>query len=147
MSARPSTSSPERASGATYFVVGSLKYFAPEAHSGVLVDGRADIYSLATIVYWLLTDRYPHTGRSPRELFQQLLSAPPVALNQAAPGLRFPAALEAAVMRGLERDPARRQPTVTAFADEVSAGLAAAGPPKPGWLAALRRAVQRPGRE
>jgi serine/threonine-protein kinase len=145
--ARDAELPPEERLTRTGFFVGTLKYVAPEALSGELVDGRADIYSLATIVYWLLTDRYPHTGRSPRELFQQLLSAPPVALNQAAPGLRFPAALEAAVMRGLERDPARRQPTVTAFADEVSAGLAAAGPPKPGWLAALRRAVQRPGRE
>jgi serine/threonine-protein kinase len=131
----------------TGFFVGTLKYVAPEALSGELVDGRADIYSLATIVYWLLTGRYPHPGRSPRELFQQLLSAQPVPLNQAAPGVRFPEALEAAVMRGLERDPAHRQATVTAFAAEVSAGLEAAAPPKPGLLAALRRAVQRRGRE
>jgi serine/threonine-protein kinase len=145
--ARDAELPPEERLTRTGFFVGTLKYVAPEALSGELVDGRADIYSLATIVYWLLTGRYPHTGRSPRELFQQLLSAPPVPLNQAAPGLRFPAALEAAVMRGLERDPARRQPTVTAFADEVSAGLEGAAPPKPGLLAALRRAVQRRGRE
>ena len=131
----------------TGFFVGTLKYVAPEALSGELVDGRADIYSLATIVYWLLTGRYPHPGRSPRELFQQLLSAAPVPLNQAVPGLRFPAALEAALMRGLERDPAHRQPTVTAFAAAVSAGLEATAPSKPGLLAALRRAVQRRGRE
>jgi serine/threonine-protein kinase len=131
----------------TGFFVGTLKYVAPEALSGELVDGRADIYSLATIVYWLLTGRYPHPGRSPRELFQQLLSAAPVPLNQAVPGLRFPAALEAAVMRGLERDPAHRQPTVTAFAAAVSAGLEATAPSKPGLLAALRRAVRRRGRE
>ncbi len=131
----------------TGFFVGTLKYVAPEALSGELVDGRADIYSLATIVYWLLTGRYPHPGRSPRELFQQLLSAAPVPLNQAVPGLRFPAALEAALMRGLERDPAHRQPTVTAFAAAVGAGLEATAPSKPGLLAALRRAVQRRGRE
>jgi serine/threonine-protein kinase len=145
--ARDAELPPEERLTRTGFFVGTLKYVAPEALSGELVDGRADIYSLATIVYWLLTGRYPHTGRSPRELFQQLLSAPPVPLSQAASGRRFSAALEAAVMRGLERDPARRQPTVTAFADEVSAGLEAAAPPKPGLLAALRRAVQRRGRE
>jgi serine/threonine-protein kinase len=145
--ARDAELPPEERLTRTGFFVGTLKYVAPEALSGELVDGRADIYSLATIVYWLLTGRYPHPGRSPRELFQQLLSAPPIPLNQAASGLRFPAALEAAVMRGLERDPARRQPTVTAFADEVSAGLMAAAPAKPGLLAALRRAVQRRGGE
>ena len=121
-------------------------YVAPEALSGELVDGRADIYSLATITYWLLTGQHPHTGRTPRELFQQLLTRPPIPLNQAAPGLRFAPAFEAAVMRGLERDPARRQPTVAAFADEVTAGLTAGSArpaPKVGLLAALKRVVRR----
>jgi eukaryotic-like serine/threonine-protein kinase len=126
----------------TGFFVGTLKYVAPEALSGELVDGRADIYSLATIAYWLLTGRHPHVGNSPRELFQQLLTQPAIPLSAAAPGRRFPPALEAAIMRGLERDPARRQPTVTALAEEIAAGLA---PPQPasGLLDALKRAVRR----
>jgi serine/threonine-protein kinase len=127
----------------TGFFVGTLKYVAPEALSGELVDGRADIYSLATITYWLLTGRHPYTGRSPRELFQQLLTQPPLPLNHAVPGQRFPAALEAAVMRGLERDPSVRQPTVQAFAAEVAAALAAEPAPKAGLLDTLKRAVFR----
>src|SRR5439155_22648449 len=83
----------------TGFFVGTVKYVAPEALSGELVDGRADIYSLATITYWLLTGRHPHSGRTPRELFQQLLTQAPVPLSEVVPGLRFPAALEAAVMK------------------------------------------------
>jgi len=100
----------------TGFFVGTLKYVAPEALSGELVDGRADIFSLATITYWLLAGVHPFTGRTPRELFQQLLSGSPVPLNHAVRGVVFPAALETAVMRGLARDPAKRQPTVAAFA-------------------------------
>ncbi|HEX4627587.1 MAG TPA: serine/threonine-protein kinase [Gemmatimonadales bacterium] len=130
----------------TGFFVGTLKYVAPEALSGELVDGRADIYSLATIAYWLLTGRHPYSGRTPRELFQQLLTQPPLPLNQATER-RFPAALEAAVMRGLERDPTRRQPTVQAFADAFSAGRATADPPPTGLLDALKRAVRRRPRE
>lgn len=126
----------------TGFFVGTLKYVAPEALSGELVDGRADIYSLATIAYWLLTGRHPHVGNSPRELFQQLLTQPAIPLNAAIPGRRFPPALEAAIMRGLERDPARRQPTVTALAEEITAGLAEP-PPATGLLNALKRAVRR----
>ncbi len=144
--ARDAELPPEERLTRTGFFVGTLKYVAPEALSGELVDGRADIYSLATITYWLLTGQHPHTGRTPRELFQQLLTRPPIPLNQAAPGLRFAPALEAAVMRGLERDPARRQPTVAAFADAVSAGLTAgsAGPaPRVGLLDALKRVVRR----
>ena len=105
--------------------MGTLQYVAPEALSGELVDTRADIYSLATIAYYTLTGHHPFSGRSPRELFQQLLKESPVPLSQAAPGRRFPPALEAAVMRGLARDPAQRQPTVTVFAEEVAAGAAA----------------------
>src|SRR5207237_7988786 len=106
----------------TGFLVGTLQYVGPEARSGELVDGRADIYSLAKITYYMLTGRHPHEGRSPRELFQQLLSGTPTPLS--GPGDRkFPPALEAAVMKGLSRQPGDRQPTVTAFADELEAGL------------------------
>jgi len=49
------------------------------------------------------------------------------------------------VMQGLERDPGRRPPTVTAFAANVTAALAAAPSPKPGLFEALKRAVRRKG--
>jgi eukaryotic-like serine/threonine-protein kinase len=107
----------------TGFFVGTLQYVAPEALSGELVDGRADIYSLAKITYYMLTGRHPHDGRSPRELFQQLLSGKPKPLSEAS-GRKFPAALEAAVMKGLSRHPGDRQATVTAFADELEAAIA-----------------------
>jgi eukaryotic-like serine/threonine-protein kinase len=127
----------------TGFFVGTLKYVAPEALSGDLVDGRADIFSLATITYWLLTGRHPHPGKTPRELFQQLLSQPAIPLNEATPGLRFSPALAAAVMQGLEREPARRQPTVGAFADAVEAAIADSSAPGGGLLGTLKRLVSR----
>jgi serine/threonine protein kinase len=125
----------------TGFFVGTLQYVAPEALSGELVDNRADIYSLATIAYYMLTGRHPYTGRNPRELFQQLLRESPIRLNEAVKGMRFPGLLEAAVMRGLSRDPTDRQPTTTALADEVSAGCAAPEPGGGGWLGALKQFV------
>ncbi len=103
----------------TGFFVGSLNYVAPEALSGALVDESADIYSLATITYFMLTGRHPYTGGSPRQIFQQLLTSPPRPLNEAAEGVRFSNALEAAVMRGLSREPKQRQGTVQEFAREV----------------------------
>jgi serine/threonine-protein kinase len=141
--ARDADLPPEERLTQTGFFVGTLKYVAPEALSGELVDGRADIYSLATITYYLLTGQHPHSGRTPRELFQQLLTQPPRPLSQG--GRTFPAALEAAVMRGLARQPADRQPTVAGFAAEVEAALA----PQPkstrrgGLFDALKRVVGR----
>src|SRR6266536_1697734 len=66
--ARDAELPPEERLTRTGFFVGTLQYVAPEALSGELVDGRADIYSLAKITYYMLTGRHPHDGRSPREI-------------------------------------------------------------------------------
>jgi eukaryotic-like serine/threonine-protein kinase len=98
------------------FFVGTLMYVAPEALSGELVGPAADQYSLATIAYYLLSGCLPYTGKSPRELFSQLLTQPPVALNKAKPSLSFPAAVEAVVMKALSKAPTDRYPSVNAYA-------------------------------
>ena len=105
----------------TGFFVGTLNYVAPEALSGALVGEAADTYSLATIAYYLLTGRHPYTGRSPRELFQQLLSEPPTPLSEAVPGVRFPRGVEAAIMEALSREPENRPTPISAFADRLAA--------------------------
>jgi len=120
--ARDAEEPPEERLTRTGFFVGTLQYVAPEALSGQLVDGRADIYSLAKITFYMLTGRHPHDGRSPRELFQQLLSGKPTPLSEAS-DRKFPPALEAAVMKGLSRHPDDRQATVTEFAEDLEAGL------------------------
>ena len=125
------------------FFVGTLQYVAPEALSGELVSEQADIFSVAKITYYLLAGVLPHPGRSPREVFQQLLTQPPTPLNQATRDLRFPTELEAAVMRGLERQPADRQPTVLAFAEELANSDGAMGkPPKKGLFDSIKSFVK-----
>jgi serine/threonine-protein kinase len=137
---------PEERLTRTGFFVGTLQYVAPEALSGELVDGRADIYSLATIAYYLLTGRHPFTGRTPRELFQQLLTQSPTPLAEAAPDLTFGRRLEGAIMRGLSRDPAARQATVIEFAADLEAGAGEpAASPGRGLLGVLKSIVSRRG--
>jgi serine/threonine-protein kinase len=123
------------------FFVGTLQYVAPEALSGELVGEQADVYSLATIAYHLLTGVLPFPGRSPRELFQQLLTQSPVPLNEAVKGVRFAPAIEAVVMRGLERDLAKRYKTVEEFAGAFCAAAKdeAAAPKKSGFLSSIFR--------
>jgi serine/threonine-protein kinase len=112
---------------------------APEALSGELVDEAADIYSLATIAYFLLTAQLPYVAKSPRELFHQLLTQPPIPLGQARRDLVFPRAVEESVMRGLSRDPKRRQLTVMAFADDLASATAQPlEAPRQGLLGSLR---------
>jgi serine/threonine-protein kinase len=105
------------------FFVGTLMYVAPEALSGELVGPQADQYSLATIAYFLLTGCLPFTAKTPREMFSQLLSSSPVPLNQAKQGLRFPAAIESVVMRGLSKEPGKRYADALAFAAALESAV------------------------
>ena len=138
--ARDEKAAPEERLTRAGFFVGTLQYVAPETLSGALVDERADIYSLATITYYLLTGVLPFPGRSPRELFQQLLQEPATPLNAAVKGLKFSPAVEAAVMKGLERDPNVRFQTVGAFgAAFCAAARATLEAKKGGFLSGLFR--------
>ena len=132
--ARDADLQPEERLTRTGFFVGTLQYVAPEALSGELVNEQADVYSLATITYYLLVGTLPYNGRSPRELFQQLLSQPPIPLNQARKGLRFSNELEAAIMRGLERDRSKRSKTVDDFVAGITTAIRSEGEKKGGGL-------------
>lgn len=121
--ARDADLKPEERLTRTGFFVGTLQYVAPEALSGELVNEQADVYSLATIAYYLLSGTLPYSGRSPRELFQQLLTQPPIPLNQAVKGLKFPAAVEEAISAGLERELSKRSKTVDEFSTRLCTAL------------------------
>ena len=137
--ARDAELSPEERLTRAGFFVGTIQYVAPETLSGELVKEQADVYSLATIAYYLLTGCLPFTGKSPRELFQQLLTQAPVPLNEAKRGLRFPPAVEATVMHGLERDLSKRCRTVEEFAQAFCAAIREQAPKRTGFLAGLFR--------
>jgi serine/threonine protein kinase len=124
-------SADERLTRAGFFV-GTLMYVAPEALSGELVSPAADQYSLATIAYFLLTACLPFTGKSPREMFTQLLSQPPMPLSKAREGLHISPALETVVMRGLSKNPKDRYPDVRTFARELRHALLAEPSPEDG---------------
>jgi len=140
--ARDEKAAPEERLTRAGFFVGTLQYVAPETLSGALVDERADIYSLATITYYLLAGVLPYPGKSPRELFQQLLQEPATPLNSAVKGLKFSPAIEAAVMRGLERDANKRFQTVGEFGAEFCAAAREEPARKSGFLAGLFRRAE-----
>jgi serine/threonine-protein kinase len=122
IAAATDTAQDERLTRAGYFV-GTLMYVAPEALSGALVTPAADQYSLATIAYLLLTGTLPYLAKSPREMFTQLLSQPPIPLNKARPGLDFGSRVETVVMRGLSREPKDRYADVVEFASALRDAL------------------------
>lgn len=135
--------SPEQRLTRAGFFVGTLMYVAPEALSGELVGPLADQYSLATIAYFLLTGCLPFPAKTPREMFSQLLSQPPIALNQAKAGMRFPTAVEAVVMRALSKEPAKRYSDVIAFAADFCKATAAPAEQEKSGLAAKFASIFR----
>jgi serine/threonine-protein kinase len=137
--ARDSELNPEERLTRAGFFVGTLQYVAPETLSGELVNEQADVYSLATITYYLLTGALPFLGKSPRELFQQLLTQPPVRLNEVRRGMRFSPAIESTVMHGLERDLTKRCKTVAEFARAFCAAVEEGPRKRGGFLTGLFR--------
>jgi TolB-like protein/Flp pilus assembly protein TadD len=113
----------ERLTG-TGVTVGTPAYMSPEQGWGSgTVDGRSDIYSLACVLYELLTGEPPFSGRTPQAVIARryVESARPVSLLRAG----VPRAVEEAVTRALALEPADRYQTAAGFAQALAeAGVA-----------------------
>jgi serine/threonine-protein kinase len=94
-------------------IVGTVAYLSPEQAQGQPVDRRSDLYSTGVVLYELLTGRVPFEGEAAVSVALKHVSERPVPPGQLSPGV--PPALEAVVMRALEKDPARRFQTAEEF--------------------------------
>jgi serine/threonine protein kinase len=102
-------------------MLGTLRYMCPESAAGgrerLVVDQRADIYSLGVTLYELLTLQPAFEGRDPKELIQKIIFAeprPPRQITKAIPGN-----LETIVLNAMRKDPSDRYAT----AGELAADL------------------------
>lgn len=106
---------------APQLIVGTPEYMSPEQAEGVVsLDARSDIYSLACVLYELLTGRPPFVGETLERLVQQHWNAPPPGLRETRPDV--PLALEAVLCRALAKRPDERPATVA----EIAAALRSA---------------------
>lgn len=94
--------------------LGTLSYMSPEQASADEVDHRSDQYSLACVLYEMLTGETPFTGRTPQAIVARRMAEAARSTRTLRPAV--PAALDAAILRALERVPADRFPDVRAFA-------------------------------
>jgi len=100
---------------------GTPAFMAPEqAFGGAAVDGRADIYAVGCVAYWLLTGEQVFTAESPLGLLMHHAQTAPTPPSQRT-ALHVPAALDEVVLSCLAKDPAERPQT----ARELSRRLAA----------------------
>ncbi|HEY9517725.1 MAG TPA: protein kinase [Gemmatimonadales bacterium] len=116
---------------ATGMILGTPTYMSPEQVFGdTALDGRSDQYSLACIVFEMLSGGPPFAGPTVRAILagHSLHQAPTLSARVAA----VPAALEHALGRALSKEPAERFGTMRAFAEALEgAGGASSGPEAP----------------
>jgi hypothetical protein len=99
-------------------IVGTPQYMAPEQAAGKPVGPAADIYAMAAIVYRCVTGRPPFTDGDLAQLVYKVVHLPPQRPSAFA---RISPALEDVLAVGLAKDPERRFPSATAFAQAVAA--------------------------
>lgn len=107
-------------------MVGSPAYMSPEQSTGDRdLDGRTDIYSLASVLYEMLAGRPPFTGRSAHMIIAARLSGVPdlVRLHRAD----VPDALEAAIAKALARAPSDRFATAGEFGTALAGSIQPSG--------------------
>src|SRR3954466_658294 len=101
--------------------LGTPSYMSPEQATGDrVIDGRTDVYSLAAILYEMLTGDPPHRGHSSQSIIARVITEPVPSVRIARPNV--PGHVADAIARGLEKVPADRWPTAGAFADALTGG-------------------------
>jgi formylglycine-generating enzyme required for sulfatase activity len=106
-------------------LIGSPFYMAPELWSeDEEPDRRADIYSLAIILYQMLAGDVPFKGPSAATVMRKHLMSEPPAF--AALGAHVPKEIEAVVRHALEKDPANRPQSMQDFVSELRDAMATA---------------------
>jgi serine/threonine-protein kinase len=92
---------------ATGLTPGTPAYMAPEMSLGEAVDGRADIYALGCVAYYLLTGKVVFEAETSLQMVAKHLQATPVPPSRRA-DVDVPPALERLVLACLAKAPADR---------------------------------------
>lgn len=90
-------------------MIGTPSYISPEQIEGAASDGRADQFSLAVVIYELLTGQKPFDSENLSGLFYQICKQSPKPAEQLNPLLST--GVGKALARGLAKEPDQRFPT------------------------------------
>jgi serine/threonine protein kinase len=110
-------------------VFGTPEFMSPEQAQGKPLDARSDIYSLAVILYEVLTGKLPFDARTPMEYIQMHVTRPPIPIDDRVPGRRFPDGFDLVMKKALEKRPEDRYGSAADFAQALKpfAGMAGKG--------------------
>ena len=108
-------------------ITGTPLYMAPEAIFDQVFDRRADVYSLTVVAYFLLTGQPPFVAADLTSLMRRKLLEAPMPLSSF--GVPFAPELEAAIARGLGREPNQRFDSAKALVQALEPPAPAPPPP------------------
>jgi serine/threonine-protein kinase len=90
-------------------MLGTPAFMPPEQFTGALVDGRADLFSLGVILYWMATGEQPFLGESMTTVSYKIVHTEPVPPAKLNPAI--PAAMDAVILKCLAKSPDDRYQT------------------------------------
>src|SRR4051794_2740066 len=103
--------------------VGTIDYTAPEQITQQKpVDGRADQYSLACLLYEMLTGDVPFPKKRDVQVIMAHVGEPPPKPTEKREGL--PTAIDDVIAKGMAKEPTERYETCTALFEAASEALA-----------------------
>jgi serine/threonine-protein kinase len=116
-------------------MMGTPNYMSPEQVEGKAVDGRADQFSLAVIVYEIMTGEKPFVADHLPTLLYRIVSEEPAPISRLNPTLG--PQVESVVRKALSKSPGERYGECTEFID----ALIRASSAKPDWSPMARGAM------
>jgi serine/threonine-protein kinase len=130
-------------------VFGTPEFMSPEQAQGKTLDARSDIYSLAVILYEVLTGKLPFSARTPMEYIQKHVTDPIISLSERVPDRKFQKGLDEVLAKALEKQPDRRYQTAGEFGEALRpfGGAAARALPPVGPVAVRPSAESRAAAE
>ena len=132
----------------TGLLLGTPLYMSPEqARGDEDLDHRADIWALGVLLFECLTGEVPFRANNYLQIISQVLTHEPLSPSRLRPELGIPEAVDAVVMRAMEKDRSRRYQTMAELERDLERLLAGDQnvglPPATGAAPAARAASQR----
>jgi len=126
-------------------VFGTPEFMSPEQAQGKTLSPASDIYSLAVILYEVLTGKLPFDAKNPMEFIQLHVTQKPKPINERIPGKTFPPLLWTVLDKALAKKTEDRYTSAAEFAHALQAVLNGANEVPPFANGQPVRAVMQSG--